>query len=97
MGNYAVFLEGKNFELSRGGGKELFGFFVTVRVETHSEREAEISATNHVKSDPQLADAFKENASVTPEIEVKVVHLLLPENKMKNTEFEFFPMGEYDF
>jgi hypothetical protein len=31
MANYAVFLEGNDFEFSRGGSKELLGFFVTVR------------------------------------------------------------------
>ena len=72
----------------------MFGFFVTVRVEAQSEREAEISATALVKSDPQLAHAYKAGANETPKIEVKVVHQLLPENRMKNTEFEFFPMGE---
>ena len=94
MGNYAVFLEGKDFELLRGGSKELFGFFVTVRVEAQSEREAEISATAIVKSDPQLAHAYKADANEIPRIEVKVVHQLLTENKMKNTKFEFFPMRE---
>ena len=95
MGNYAVFLEGKNFELSQGGSKELFGFCVTVRVEAQSEREEKISATALVKSDPQIAHAYKAEAKETPKIEVKVVHQLLPENKMKNTKFEFFPMGEH--
>jgi len=94
MGNYAVFLEGKNFGLSRNGSNELFGFFVTVRVEAESEREAEITATALIESDPQLADAYKADANETPKIEVKVVHQLLPENKMKNTELIFFSMGE---
>ena len=97
MANYAVFLEGKNFELSRGGFKELFGFFVTVRVDAPSEHDAGVNATTVLKSDAQLADAFKEGASKTPQIEVKVVHELLPENKMKNTEFVFFSMKETDF
>lgn len=94
MANYAVLLEGNDYELSRGGSKELLGFFVTVRVDAQSECEVKISATNLVKSDPELADAFKSAADKTPKIEVKVVHQLLPENKMKNTEFVFFPMNE---
>jgi hypothetical protein len=94
MANYAVFLEGEDFELLHGEGKELLGFFVTVRVEAQSDCEAKIRATNLVKSDPQLADAFKATAAKAPKIEVKIVHQLLPENKMKSTGFVFFPMKE---
>ena len=94
MGNYAVFLEGKNFALRRGREKELFGFFVTVRIEAHSEPEAKIKATALVESDPQLVDGYKADANVASTVEVKIVHELLPENKMKNTEFVFFPIKE---
>lgn len=94
MANYAVFLEGKNLELSRDGRKELLGFFVTVRVEAQSEYDAKTSATTLIKSDPQLADAFKATAGKEPKIQVNVVHQLLPENKMKNTGYVFFPMEE---
>lgn len=58
MTNYAVFLQGDNFELSREGRKQLLGFFVTVRVEAESEAEAGNKAIRLVKSDSQLADAF---------------------------------------
>jgi hypothetical protein len=50
MANYAVFLEGEDFELSHSGSKELLGFFVTVRVEAQSECEAKISGVTLVKS-----------------------------------------------
>jgi hypothetical protein len=94
MANYAVFLEGNDFELSRNGRKEIVGFFVTVRVETDSEHEAASRAIDAVKSDPLLKEAFGSEASTIPRIDTKVVHELLPENKMKNTEFTFFPMEE---
>ena len=58
MTNYAVFLEGNDFELSRKGSKEALGFFVTVRVESQSEQEAVGRAIEIVKADPQLEEAF---------------------------------------
>lgn len=94
MPNYAVFLEGNDFELSRNGRKEVVGFFVTVRVETESEQEAASRAIEVVKLAPLLQEAFRPEASAMPRIEAKVVHELLPENKMKNTEFTFFPTEE---
>jgi hypothetical protein len=94
MANYAVFLEGANFVLTRGIGKELLGFFVTVRVESSSAQEAASGAISLVKSDPQLEEAFRAVSEKTPTVVVKVVHELLPENRMKNTEFMFFPMEE---
>ncbi len=94
MTNYAVFLEGNDFELSRNGSKEALGFFVTVRVESQSEQEAASRAIEVVKADPQLEEAFRADTGKNPRIEAKVVHELLPENTMKNTEFVFFPMEE---
>jgi hypothetical protein len=94
MANYAVFLEGNNFELARGTNKELLGFFVTVRVESPTEQEAANSAILFIKSAPQLEAAFQVGGITTPSIEVKVIHELLPENMMKNSEFVFFPMEE---
>lgn len=93
MANYAVFLEGSDFDLYNGR-KEIVGFFVTVRVETDSEQEAARRAIELVKSDSLLQEAFGSDASTIPRIDVKVVHELPPENKMKNTEFTFFPMEE---
>jgi len=94
MTNYAVFLQGENFELSHEGEVRLLGFFVTVRVEAESEPEAEKRAIQHVKSDPQLAEAFKAGVAASPEVRVNVVHQLLPDNKMGNTVYTFFPMEE---
>lgn len=94
MTNYAVFLEGEDFELSHSGAKELLGFFVTVRVEARSESEAESRAIQRVRSDPQLSDAFKAEAGATPKVKAKVVHQLLLENRMADTAYTFFPMGE---
>ena len=94
MNNYAVFLMGEDFMLLQNGGKRLCGFFVTVRVEANTEEEAGAEAIQVLKSDPQLADAFKADAPKTPKVEVRVVHELLPENRMKNTEYTFFSMEE---
>ncbi len=94
MTNYAVFLQGDNFELSRDGRKQLLGFFVTVRVEAESEADAGNKAIQLVKSDSHLADAFMAGTAASPEIQVKVVHQLLPENKMTRTEYSFFPMND---
>lgn len=94
MPNYAVFIEGNDFELSRNGRKEVVGFFVTVRVETESESEAASRAIAVVRSDSLLQDAFKPGVGAVPRIEAKVVHELMPDNKMKNTQFTFFPMVE---
>jgi hypothetical protein len=94
MPNYAVFVEGNDFQLSRNGRKEVVGFFVTVRVVTDSEREAASCAIEVVRSDPMLQEAFRPGAGPIPRIQVKVVHELMPDNKMKNTQFTFFPMEE---
>lgn len=94
MKNYAVFLEGKDFELARKGTKEIVGFFVTVRVETASEGEATASAIEIVKSYEILKEAFSPSAAATPRLNAKLVHELLPNNKMKNTELVFFPMAD---
>ena len=94
MKNYAVFLMGEDFMLPNSGNKELCGFFVTVRVEANTEDEAGAAALEVLKKDPKLADAFKASSPKTPRIEVRVVHELLPENKMKNTEYTLFPMEE---
>jgi len=94
MPNFAVFLEGSNFELSRNGLNEVVGFFVSVRVEAQSEQEAANCAIEVVKSDPLLQQEFRPEASAIPRIDAKVVHELQPESKMKNTEFIFFPMEE---
>lgn len=94
MTNYAVFLEGEDFELTRDGGKDLFGFFVTVRVEAESVREAEREAIELIKSDPTLAEAFKSVGKEALRINSRVVHQLLPENRMDKTEYTFFPMEE---
>jgi hypothetical protein len=94
MKNYAVFLMGEDFMLPNNGSKELCGFFITVRVEADTEDEAGAAVLEVLKEDPQLADAFKAGSPKTPRIEVRVLHELLPENKMKNTEYTFFPMEE---
>ena len=94
MANYAVFLQGENFELPRDGGKQLLGFFVTVRVEAESEAEAGSKAIQLVKSDSQLEDSFKADAAVSSDLRVKLLHQLLPENRMDRTEYTFYPMGE---
>ena len=74
---------GEDFMLPNSGSKELCGFFVTVRIEADTEDEAGAAALEVLKEDPQLADAFKADSPKTPKIEVRVVHELLPENKMK--------------
>ena len=94
MPNYAVFLEGNDFALSRNGRREVVGFFVTVRVETESEHEAASRAIEVVKSNSMLQEAFGPEPGAVPRIEAKAVHELMPDNKMKNTEFTFFPMEE---
>jgi hypothetical protein len=94
MENYAVFLQGNDFELTRNGVRRALGFFVTVRVESKGKAEAAKSAIELVKSDPELAGAYRANVLGTPSIEVKVVHQLLPENKMNRTEFFFYSMDE---
>lgn len=94
MKNYAVFLEGNDFELSRNGHKKALGFFVTVRVEATSEQEAASTATELMKSHLELKEAYEEKADTSPNIAVKVVHELLPENKMMDTEFTFYSMEE---
>ena len=94
MNNYAVFLMGEDFMLSRDGSMELYGFFVTVRVETDTEEEAGVEAIKIVKSDPELADAFKADTIKAPKIEVRVVHHLLPDYKMKKTKYTYFLMAE---
>lgn len=92
MANYAVFLEGNNFELMREGRKDRFGFFVTVRVDAPSEDDAKERAISLIRSAPELQEAFQNILEIEPSIGAKVVHVLLPENKMKNTEFTFFPI-----
>lgn len=92
MQNYAVFLEGNDFELMRKGAREMVGFFVTVRVEAESEDGAIARAIEVVKSNEQLKEAFNRNASIAPRLNAKRVHELLPNNKMENTKLIFFPM-----
>ena len=94
MKNYAVFLMGEDFMLPHSGSKELCGFFVTVRVEADTEDEAGVEAIEVLKEDPRIANALKADAPKTPKIEVRVVHELLPVNKMKSTEYTFFSMEE---
>lgn len=96
MTNYAVFLEGNNFELTHGERKDRFDFFVTVRVESPSEQDAKDHAIYLVRSTSELQEAFQNTSEIEPSIEVKVVHELLPENKMKNTEFIYFQMDDSD-
>lgn len=85
---------GEDFMLPKSGSKGLCGFFVTLRVEANTEDDAGAEAIQVLKADPRLADAFKANAPKTPKFEVRVVHELLPENQMKNTEYTFFSMEE---
>ena len=95
MKNYAVFLMGEDFMLPNNGSKELCGFFITLRVEADTEDEAGAAAYRSAEGrSAAIADAFKAGSPKTPRIEVRVVHELLPENKMKNTEYTFFPMEE---
>ena len=94
MKNYAVFLQGNNFPLTRNGIQDKLGFFITVRVEAENEEKASSLATELVKSDPELAEAYGTNDTTRPNIEVKVVHELLPENTMNKTEFFFYSMVE---
>ena len=92
MTNYAVFLEGNNFELELDGRKELFGFFATARVDSPSEEDAKDSAVSLISSSPELQEAFRSVSEIKPTIEAKAVHELLPENQMNSTGFTFFPM-----
>jgi len=94
MNNYAVFIEGNDFLLTHGDTKEALGFFVTVRVEANSEDEAINTAIEIVKSNPKLAEAYTTNLNKKPSLKVNVVHELLPDNKMNNTGFTFYPMEE---
>lgn len=94
MGNYAVFLEGNNFELTLDGRKSLFGFFKTVHVESPSEKKARDSAISLVRSLPELQEALQNISEIQPTIEAKVAHELLPQSKMKNTGFSFFLMED---
>ena len=93
MKNYAVYLEGADFLLPRGDKKELLGFFVTVRVEAESDLAARVAAQTLVESDPELTGAFREQG-IAPKLTVKVVHELLPDNRMSKTPYMYFPMEE---
>lgn len=90
MSNYAVFLEGSNFLLSRKGGPTLCGFFTTVRVIAPSQEEAGPLAIQTVWRDPRLAG--QEANLPMPRVEVKVVHELSVSNQMKGTELSIFEM-----
>jgi hypothetical protein len=94
MANYAVFLEGNDFALNFGGVEQAVGFFITVRVEAHSEEAAATAAIAIVRADPRLAEAFSGATLQHLRLEPKVVHELPPENRMENTGFVFFPMEE---
>jgi hypothetical protein len=87
MKNYAVFIEGNNFTLVKGGTAKVVGFFVTKRVEASTEAEAESMATAAVMSDPLFQHV--EQGSAHPEVVVKVVHELPWSNKMKDTDYVF--------
>ncbi len=90
--NYAVFLEGANFEINLDGIKQLLGFFTTVRVEAASQEEAKSSALKVLLADPQLESCFANQPHIKPSIKVQDVHELPADNHMKNTGYTFFPM-----
>lgn len=86
--NFAVFLMGENFLVA--GCPELQGFFITKRIEAPSEETAAAQAVSAIKTDPRLCQAD----SVAPTITVKVIHQLAESNRMKDTEYIFFPMAD---
>lgn len=94
--NYAVFLEGENFEIDVDGKMQLLGFFTTVRVDAHSPEEAKSNALKVLLADPQLERCFANQQHIKPTIEAQVVHELLGDNHMKNTGYTFFPMETAD-
>jgi hypothetical protein len=94
MKNYAVFLHCENFDIQYKGKKQPVGFFTTVRVEAESDDVASRLATQTIEADPTLSEAFAPNASTKPTIQVKVIHVLEPSNKMNNTAHTFFAMSE---
>lgn len=94
MKNYAVFLHGENFDIHYQGKRQPVGFFTTVRVEAASEKEAANLAVKVIENDPELLEAFQPEASTAPDLRVKVIHELEPNNKMRNTGHVFFTMDE---
>jgi len=94
MTNYAVFLHGENFEIHYEGKKQAVGFFTTVHVEAETEEIAGHMAVEVVESDLVLSEAFAPGASAKPDLQIRVIHELEPDNKMKNTKYTFFAMDE---
>lgn len=94
MLNYAIFLMGENFPMDYDGDVVLQGFFVTKRVEAENEEVAREMAIAGIKSTPIIASSILLAGVTEPTIQVKVVHLLPDHNKMKDTEFVFFPMED---
>ena len=94
MKNYAIFLHGENFDIQYRGKRQPVGLFTTIRVEAETDEAASQMAVKVLEADPALAEAFLPNASTTPTIQVKVVHVLEPSNKMKNTVHTFFAMSD---
>lgn len=94
MTNYAVFLNGENFDIHFEGKRQLVGFFTTVRVEAETDEAAAHMAVDVVMSDSMLSEAFSAGTSTKPDLQIKAIHVLEPDNKMKNTPHTFFSMNE---
>lgn len=94
MKNFAVFLHCENLDVIHNGVKDLYGLFVTIRVECEEKVDAGGKAIEYLKSEPLLAEAFSSSARIVPEIVVAVVHELPFSNKMNNTPLNLFLMSE---
>jgi hypothetical protein len=94
MKNYAVFLHCKNLDVTHNDVKDIYGLFITIRVECENESTAGNKAVEFLKSEPLLAEAFSSGARVLPNIVVAVVHELPSSNKMKNTPYDLFLLSE---
>lgn len=90
MKNFAVFLHCENLDVTHKGVKDLYGLFITIRVECEDEGDAGSKAIECLKSEPLLVEAFSSAARVAPEIVVAVIHELPFSNKMKNTPLDLF-------
>ncbi|WP_177418983.1 hypothetical protein [endosymbiont of Lamellibrachia barhami] len=91
---YAVFLQGENYEIPTNEKTKHVGFFVTKVVDASNKISAEEQAMVLVGKDPQIIKAIAMSDGIEPTLEVKVVHELLHESRMKHTTYTYFPMEE---
>jgi len=90
--NYAIILEGQNFEVNFDGEIQNLGFYTTRIVKANSIDEAEDKAIQLIRNAQSLINMMVENSQFEPRIDIDRVYKASWWKRTGGKGYSFYPM-----